>query len=63
MAERGERAPGRPGAQVNCGIVKVTESIDRSSQDLIWGVATGRHFPMAVITFRKAGAPFDYYDA
>jgi type VI secretion system secreted protein Hcp len=48
--------------QTNCGVVKVTKLIDKSSPALIGGVALGNQYPQAVIAFRKAGeTPEDYY--
>jgi type VI secretion system secreted protein Hcp len=50
------------GVTANCGAVKVTKQIDRSSAPLIGAVLTGRRFPTAVITFRRSGPePFEYY--
>jgi type VI secretion system secreted protein Hcp len=48
--------------RVNCGAVKVSKVVDRASPLLIAGVATGKHYSKAVITFRKAGdKPLEYY--
>ena len=53
---------GAGAGRVNCGAVKVTKVVDRASPLLIAGVATGRHYSKAVITFRKAGdQPLEYY--
>ena len=54
---------GATAGRVNCGDVRVTKLIDRSSPALIGGVATGTHFKNAVITFRKAGGKeqIEYY--
>jgi type VI secretion system secreted protein Hcp len=50
------------GGIANCGAVKVTKLIDRSSPALIGAVLTARSIPTAVITFRNSGAaPFEYY--
>jgi type VI secretion system secreted protein Hcp len=50
------------GAIANCGAVKVTKQVDRSSPSLIGAVLTGRRFPTAVITFRRLSPePFEYY--
>jgi type VI secretion system secreted protein Hcp len=50
------------GGIANCGVVKVTKVIDRSSPALIGAVLTARNIPTAVITFRNSGAaPFEYY--
>jgi len=54
--------PVSTGGPANCGAVKVTKIIDKSSPALIGAVLTGRTFPSAVITFRQSGAaPFEYY--
>ena len=46
----------------NCGPVKVTKVVDRSSPSLIGAVLTAKAFPSIVITFRKSGSePFEYY--
>jgi len=48
--------------RVQCGDVKVTKLLDKASPLLIAGVATGKRYPTAVITFRKAGEnPLEYY--
>lgn len=48
--------------KVSCGDVKVTKLVDKASPFLIAGVATGKHYSKAVITFRKAGkAQIEYY--
>ncbi|HTO47440.1 MAG TPA: type VI secretion system tube protein Hcp [Burkholderiales bacterium] len=48
--------------KVNCGDVKVTKLVDRASPFLIAGVATGKAYPTALITFRKAGkTQIEYY--
>jgi len=53
---------GAGAGRVNCGAVKVTKVVDKSSPLLIAGVATGKHYSKAVITFRKAGEqPLEYY--
>ena len=53
---------GAAAGRVNCGAVKVTKVVDKSSPLLIAGVATGTHYASAVITFRKAGEqPVEYY--
>ena len=58
----GGGAGGGGTGKVNCGAVKVTKVLDKSSPVLILGVATGKHYKSAVITFRKAGAqPLEYY--
>jgi type VI secretion system secreted protein Hcp len=58
----GGAAGGGSAGKVNCGAVKVTKLIDKSSPFLMAGVATGRHYKSAVITFRKAGKePIEYY--
>lgn len=55
-------AVGASAGRVNCGDVKVTKEIDRSSPSIIGAVATGKHIPKAVITFRKAGENLiEYY--
>ena len=55
-------AGGAGTGKVNCGDVRVTKLVDRSSPDLIAHVATGKHISKAVITFRKAGEqPLEYY--
>jgi type VI secretion system secreted protein Hcp len=46
----------------NCGAVKVTKVVDRSSPALIGAVLTASRIPTAVITFRRPGnEPFEYY--
>ncbi len=53
---------GGSAGRVNCGAVKVTKILDKASPFLIAGVATGRHYQKAVITFRRAGGnPVEYY--
>ena len=47
---------------MQCGAVNVTKLVDRASPDLIAGVATGKHYSSALITFRNAGgAQLEYY--
>lgn len=54
--------PASGGLIANCGAVKVTKLVDKSSPALIGAVLTGRTIPTAVITFRKSGPePFEYY--
>ena len=54
--------PSAGGGIANCGAVKVTKVIDKSSPALIGAVLTARSFPSVVITFRQSGvAPFEYY--
>ena len=46
----------------NCGAVRVTKVVDRSSPSLIGAVLTAKAFPSIVITFRKSGSdPFEYF--
>ena len=55
-------AGGAGTGKVNCSDIKVTKVIDKSSPILIMGVATGTHYPKAVITFRQVGkTQIEYY--
>ncbi|HUP96814.1 MAG TPA: type VI secretion system tube protein Hcp [Usitatibacter sp.] len=51
--------------KVECGPITMMKSIDSASPMLLKGVATGEHFPQAVITFRandiKSAAAPEYY--
>jgi type VI secretion system secreted protein Hcp len=50
------------GGKTTCGAVTITKYVDASSPDLILAAANGRHYPTAVITFRRTGqTPFEYY--
>jgi type VI secretion system secreted protein Hcp len=54
--------PDGAGGIANCGAIRVSKMIDKSSPALIKAVLTARNIPQAVITFRKPGtAPFEYY--
>jgi type VI secretion system secreted protein Hcp len=48
--------------KVTCGDVTVLKNIDKSSPPIIGAVATGKHIPKAVLTFRTLGAQqAEYY--
>jgi len=49
--------------KVQCGAVTLMKNIDASSPLLLKGVATGQHFPSALVTFRSGDArqAFEYY--
>ena len=47
--------------KVTCGQVVFHKLVDASSADLVAHVATGKHVPTGVFTFRRPGATFDHY--
>ena len=49
--------------RTNCGEVRVTKIVDRSTPALIGRVVSGKHIQKAVITFRKTGGEqaLEYY--
>ena len=61
-AVAGGAGGGSATGRTNCGEVRVTKVVDRSTPALISRVVTGKHIQKAVITFRKSGEQaFEYY--
>jgi type VI secretion system secreted protein Hcp len=58
----GTTSSGAGAGKTVCGPVTLMKYVDQASPDLILSAANGRHYPKAVITFRKSGqAAFEYY--
>ena len=63
LSQSGSMALGGGGGtgQANFGDIPITTFVGKSSPELFLRCATGKHFPQATITVRKAGdTPFEY---
>ena len=57
----GATSAGGGAGKTVCGPVTLMKYVDQSSPELILAAANGRHYPKAVITFRKPQGGFEYY--